>query len=317
MDKRLNILVTPKEASNLINLMPAALLRQARITATHGRIYDKRKLARLLKDKDAVILDLETIDREVLNSCPRLKVISRYGEGYDAIDIKAAKELGVRVTRTRGVASRAVARHAFALTLALTHNITFNDEDLKKGVWKKRPNHSDGSVTIGVVGFGKIGREIADIASKYGFKVVVYDEYGVKNKRYGTAKNLNELIRFSDVITLHVPLTAHTRNMISEKMLSGLKNKFLVNTSRGGLVDEKVLLRALDSAKLAGYAADVFEVEPISGASVRLARHPKAVCSPHVAAFDRDTAIEMTKRALENALNCLKKKHNKVVSYVS
>ena len=316
MSKVFNILVTPKEASNLIGRMPPALLKNLNIEATHGRVFDKKRLIGLLRDKDGVILDLETIDRDVLSACPRLKVISRYGEGYDTIDIKEAKRRGVRVTRARGVASKAVARHAFALILALTHNVASNDKALKKGIWEKRPNLSDGSLVLGILGFGFIGKRLADMAAGYGFKVIAYDERREACKGYERTKSAKELIRRSDVISLHLPLSAKTRGIISRRILRDIKGKYIVNTSRGGLVDEEAILRALDLGAVAGYATDVFSNEPIRGISLKIARHPKVVCSPHVASYDEDTAFEMTKRALENALNCLNKKHEKVVAYV-
>ena len=314
--RRFNILVTPKEACELLGHLQGELFKEAEFFPVFGRVEDSRKLIGLLKDKDGVILDLEKMTRDIFSLCPRLKVISRFGEGCDAIDLKEAERFNVKVARTRGVASRAVAMHAVSLILALTHNITENDRNLKKGKWLRRPNMPERSITLGVMGFGMIGKQVADIASKIGFKILVYDIIKQKDRRYNFAGSVDEICELSDILTLHFPLTPKTVKIISGNTLKKLKNKFLVNTSRGGLVDEAALLKSLETNGIAGYAADVFSREPVADIAERLAAHPKVIASPHVAALDKDTAIEMTKRAAVNALSCLKNKHNEVISYV-
>lgn len=313
--RRWRILVTPKEACKSLDSLPSRVLKGIELIPTFGRIDDPQKLIELLKDKDAVALDIEPINANILRNCPRLRVISRFGEGCDAIDLMAAKKFRVRVTRTRGVASLAVARHAMALILALTNNLTINDRNLKKGLWKRLSNCSVEGTTVGILGFGNIGKRVADLAEDFGFKVLIYSRRR-ENRKYKFVRSLKELVDLADIISLHLSLTHETRNIISKHIIKRLKGKFLVNTARGGLVDEKILLESLEANEIAGYATDVFSAEPILGHSKRLAKHPKVISSPHVAAFDRITAIKMTQRAVENVLNCLNGENGKVDSYV-
>ncbi|MFH0771709.1 MAG: NAD(P)-dependent oxidoreductase [Candidatus Omnitrophota bacterium] len=312
----MKILVTPKEACELLSSLPKELFLNADIAPTFGRVHDTNKLIDLLKDKAAVILDLEKIDAEVLSNCPNLKIISRFGEGCDAIDLEAAKKFEVRVARTRGVASLAVARHAMSLVLSLTHNVVGNNKNLKEGQWARRPNLSEESLTLGILGFGKIGAALADLASSFGFNVIIHSHSKPAESRYKFAESIDELAGLSDILSINLPLTPQTKHLVSKELIQKLKGKFIVNTSRGGLVDEEALFDSLESEGVTGYATDVFLAEPLSGISRRLAEHPKVICSPHIAAFDRNTAVNMTRRALENALNCLQNKHDKVVSYV-
>lgn len=314
--KRWKILVTPKEACKLISALPAFLRRQANFSPTFGRIAGKAKLINLLKNKDAAILDLERIDEEVLRNCPALKVISRFGEGCDAIDLNVAKKYKVRVVRTRGVASLAVARHALSLILALTHNIPENDRNLKKGAWLRKPNISEEETTVGILGFGFIGRNVARLCNDIGFKVVVCDLENISNTNYKYVRDPEKLADLSDILTLHLPLSKETRDIISTKIIGKLKGKYLVNSSRGGLVDEAALLSSLNDGGIAGYATDVFSFEPVSEISKKIAIHPKVICSPHIAAWDKVTALKMMSRATENAINSLRGMHNKVVSYI-
>lgn len=307
--------MTPREAGESLAFLPAQLLNQAELMATGGRIVETGKLIRFLRGKDAVVLDLEPITREVLRRCPDLKVIARFGEGCDTIDLESAKSLGVRVANTKGVSSLAVARHALSFILALTHRITENNANLKKGLWNRQANLSESNTTLGILGFGKIGRIVADLARPLGFNILVYDCCQIKS-RYKYAGSLNGLIESSDIISIHLPLTSKTKNIISGKIIRKLKEKYLVNTARGGLVNEEELIKALGRGWIAGYATDVFLHEPISGVSRRLAKHPRVICSPHVAALDRITNIKVAERALENALYSLNNKHGKVISYV-
>jgi len=309
------ILITPKEACELLGSMPAGLSSSIDPKPTYGRLQDRNRLVELLSDKDAVVLDLESITGDVLKHCPKLKVISRFGEGCDAIDLGSVKNSGVRVARTRAVSSIAVARHAMALILGMLHRVTENDRNLKSGLWKRSPNISAEGSTLGIFGFGKIGKELTKLAEGFGFKILIYDKQKVPCK-YKSVRNLDELMALSDIVSLHVPLDDETKDIISKDVIKKLKGKYLVNTARGGLVDESALLEALAQQKMAGYGTDVFSREPITGISGELAKQPSVICSPHVAALDKTTAIKMTERAIRNALHCLNNEHEKVDSYV-
>lgn len=314
--KKWRILVTPGEACVSLNALPPRLFNDIELIPTYGRIDDIQTLIDLLNNKDAVVLDLERVTADVFKRCPDLKVISRFGEGCDAIDLKSAKDFGVRVARTRGVSSLAVARHTISLILALTHNIVGNDRNLKNGLWIRPQNLSDENVTIGILGLGKIGKNVADLAISFGFKVLVYThKHGFPNYNY--VDSLNELINLSDILSLHIPFNSKTRHIISEYTIKQLKGKYLVNTARGGLVDEESLLKSLSEENgISGYATDVFASEPVSDISEKLAQHPKVICSPHIGALDKVTNNKVTERAVKNAFYCLSNEHEKVVSYV-
>lgn len=309
------ILVTPKEACDCLDSLPLSLRNSVILTPTYGRIDNTELLVDYLKDKDGVILDLEPITPKILLACRRLKIISRFGEGCDAINIESAKELGVRVAKTKGVSSLAVARHTLTLILSLLHRVTENDRNLKSRLWLRKPVVSEESLTLGILGFGKIGQLLADFAVVLGFKVLLYNRTRKKSK-YPFIADMEKLIANSDVLSLHLPLTIETKKIISKDIIKKLSGKYLVNTARGGLVDEKALLESLGDNGILGYAADVFSAEPISGISRKLARHPNVICSPHIAALDKITSIKMTRRALENAINCLTNTHERVNSYV-
>lgn len=315
LSKKWKILITPKEAAESLGSLPSSVFRNIDIELTHGRLEDPKKLKSFLSDKDAVVLELERITSETLKHCRKLKIISRFGEGYDNIDLKGLRRSGVRLARTRAVSSTAVARHVMALILAMTHRVTDNDRDIKNGLWLRRPNISDGNMVLGIVGLGKIGSRVADLASEFGLRVLAYDIRNVRS-RHSLVRSLGELIMLSDIITLHVPLTEYTRNMISKDVIKELKGKYLVNAARGGIVDEAAMLKSLERGLAAGYAADTYLCEPISGISEKLTKHPKTVCSPHIAALDKVTAVDTTRRAIENAVHCLEERHAKVISYV-
>lgn len=311
---KFRILVTPKVASQYLISLPPDIFKKANFYPTSRRIDDTDELISLLEDMDAVVLDLEQITAYVLSKCPRLKIISRFGEGCDSVDLGAARNFKVRVARTKGVASLAVARHTISLILATTHNIVENNNNLKRGLWINKPNLSEDELTAGVVGFGRIGRQVGRLLTDLGFRVIVFDHHKKSNKYKFT--DLKNLIELSDIITLHLPLSSETERIISGDVIRSMRGKILVNTARGGLVDEKCLFDSLDNNGLKRYATDVFYKEPVSGVSKLLAKHPKVLSSPHVAALDRITSIKMTERAVINALCSLSGEHRRVISYV-
>ena len=307
--------MTPAEACRSLEGVPPALLKRLDVTATGGRVEDERRLATLLGRHDAVVLDIERVTSSLLSRCPRLRVISRFGIGYDAIDLAAAQQHRVRVTTTAGVSAQAVARHALALTLALAHRVVDNDAALKAGRWTREPNWPAAGMTLGIVGYGAIGRAMARMAAAAGFRIVLWSPHR-KRSPYAAARTLHDALRRADIASLHLKLTPETRGIIGARELALLHGKRLVNTARGGLVDEAALLAALESGAVRGYATDVFCQEPPAGVSQALARHPRVIASPHVAALDEHTARRMTERALENIMYSLRGAHTKVNAYV-
>lgn len=314
--KKWKVLITPKEACDSLDDLRDDFSSYFEMTTTGGCVRKKEDLISLIKDKDAVVLDLEGITSDILEKSPGLKVISRFGEGCDAVDLEAAVRLGVKVTRTSGVSSIAVARHTVSLMLALAHHVAENDRNIKNREWNRQPNISETGTVLGIIGFGKIGRSVAELASALGFRIIVHS-LDRQHGKYKLAGDLKELIASSDMITIHVPLEPATKNIISRDVIKMLKGKYLINTARGGLVDEKTILDSLERGDMLGYATDVFTNEPPSGISQKLASHPKVISSPHISAFDKVTSLAVTRRALDNILNCLNNQHDKVASYVA
>lgn len=245
-------------------------------------------------DIDAVIVRSRTkLDRETLTRfSPRLRVVGRAGVGLDNIDLDAARELNITVLNTPEATSLAVAEHTLGLMLAVARHIPQANASMKKGDWEKSTftGSSLSGRTLGIIGVGKIGSALAHIVQGLRMKVIGTDAY--KSDDYLRAQGVkpsefNDLLGQADFISLHVPLNEDTRGMIGKDELNKTKpGAFLISTARGGIVDERALLRALKDEKLAGAALDVFEIEPPG--RTELVDHPKVIVTPHIAAQTKD-----------------------------
>jgi D-3-phosphoglycerate dehydrogenase len=227
------------------------------------------------------------VTAEMLEAGSELKVVGRAGSGVDNIDVTAATRLGLVVMNTPGGNSVAACEHTFALMLALFRSLPAAAADLAGGAWNRKKfmgRQLEGKV-LGLVGFGRIGREVAVRARAFGMDVLVADPFVTDSLvRDWEARlvDLDVLLAEADVVSLHVPFTDETRNLIDAKALSAMKpGAVLINCARGGLVDEAALVKALDDGRLSGAALDVFSKEPPDTA---LASHPKVVCTPHLGA---------------------------------
>lgn len=228
----------------------------------------REELLEKVKEADALVVRSRTkVTREVIDSARRLKVIVRAGVGVDNIDVKAAVEKGVQVVNTPRAPTTSVAELAMGFMLALARGIVRLDKATKAGTWRKGEMGVELSgKVLGLVGLGSIGSEVARLAKGFGMKVQAYDPYAPRehaNQLGVKLVELEELLRTSDFISIHVPLTPETRGLIGKEKLDLVKpGAFLINTARGGIVDEAALYEALKTGKLAGAALDVFEKEP-------------------------------------------------------
>ena len=247
----------------------------------------KDELLRTVGGYDVLIVRSRTkVDRDVLDRGSSLKVVARPGTGLDNIDVEYAKRKGIEVFNSPESLVEAVAEHVTLLMLALSRKLTQADQSTKAGKWEKgglMGSELKGKV-LGIVGLGRIGKRIAAIASVLGMSVLVYDviviPQQVVEELHCRIVGLDELFSSSDYITLHVPMTAETRHMVDSNKLSSMKRTaFLVNTSRGGVVDEASLADALEKGVIAGAALDVFEAEPPSGTILSA---PNVVLTPHI-----------------------------------
>lgn len=261
----------------------------------------------LLAGVEAVIVGMEPIDEDYLSKAPNLKLVSRFGVGYDSVDVEACTKRKIYVTYTPGVLSEAVADHTWALILGLIRRIPQADRFTREE-WalRKRGFHLGSDLngkTLGIVGLGAIGAEVAKRAQGFGVKLVYYDivrkpdlesEDGVKFVKF------EELLSSSDIVTLHVPLLPTTRGLIGEKAFEMMKpTAILINTSRGPVVDQQALVNALESGEIAGAAIDVFEVEPIP-LDDRLLEMENMVVTPHIASATEETRRKMAMSCVKN-----------------
>ena len=260
----------------------------------------------------------DTIDEKVLTASPNLKIVANYAAGYNNVDIAKAKELGICITNTPGVSSIAVAEHAMALILALTTRLVEGDFFMTrlnkfKGWTPMNLLGTDLSgKTIGLVGLGSIGGKVAEMAH-FGFNTkIIYHDVN-RNESVETKcgaiymESLESLLKQSDIVSLHVPLLESTHHLINKTTLSQMKpSAFLINTSRGPVVDEKALVEALENKTICGAGLDVFEFEPKLAKGLR--RLKNVVITPHIASARISVREDMAKIAAQSIIDIFENK---------
>ncbi len=262
-----------------------------------------------MQDCDALIVRIAKCDGHAIEHSPNLKVIGRTGVGYDTVDVKKATELGIPVVITPGANNRSVAEHAVAMMFALSKNLVEAQLEMCQGNWEIRGAKKAFELeekTVGVIGLGAIGRETAKICQGCGMKIAGYDPFLSKEKIEALGaeyyENYEELLQVSDIVTIHVPLTEGTRNMIGAKQFAMMKKTALVvNCSRGGIVNEEDLVEALKNGVIAGAGTDVFCNEPPK-TDDPLLNCPNLIVSPHSAAQTREAVIKMAKMCVQGCL---------------
>jgi D-3-phosphoglycerate dehydrogenase len=272
-----------------------------------GRKYTEDEVLEMIRlHKPAGILaGVEPLTRRVLEAGAALglKVISRFGAGLDSVDLVAARELGIAVANTPDAPADAVAELAAGLMLCLARRIGAADNDMKRGIWNAVPGTLLKGKTVGVVGCGRIGTRVAGIMAAFGCRLLGFDPL-VREHGVCRMTELNELLSSSDFVTIHAPMTAPNRRMIGREQLRRMKpGAYIVNTARGGLIDEDALYDALKENRIAGAALDCFEEEPYRG---KLAELPNVLLSPHVGSAAAETFERMGEEALANLLERLK-----------
>lgn len=277
----------------------------------------KKEIIKNVKDKDGILCVLsDTIDGEVINSGERLKVISSYSVGYDHIDVDVATKRGIYVTYTPEVLTETTADLAFALMMTVARRVVEGDKLVRRGKWKDAwyydfmlGNDLHGK-NLGIIGMGRIGSALARRASGFKMKVLYHNRNRLPLDREKELdveyRGLNDLLRESDFVSIHVSLSDDTYHLIDEKKLRLMKtNAYLINTSRGSVIDEKALAKALKQKWIAGAALDVFEKEPIPKDN-QLLKLDNVVLVPHIGSASRETRDKMAEVAAINLLNVLK-----------
>lgn len=253
----------------------------------HGRPYTFEELKEIVGDIDGVVAGVDTWDETVFRLAPRLKAIARFGVGVDNIDLEAAKKHGIIVSNSPGINSSAVAEQAAALILAVIRKVPEMNAAVRKGQWPRPMFHELKSRTIGLLGFGAIARNLAEKLSGFHPQIIAYDKFpnqSMADKLGVKMVSQEEVLSQSDIISIHLPATPETKHLICNKTLESMKNGvYLINTARGSIVNEKDVSEALKSGKLAGFATDVFETEPID-LNGPLFDFENYIATPHVSA---------------------------------
>ncbi len=286
---------------------------------TEPHAIKRNDLKKMVVGKDAILCLLtDKIDKEIMDlSGKQLKIIANYAVGYDNIDISEAKKRGIIVTNTPGVLTQAVAEHTMALLVSVARRIPEAEKFLRQNKYKGwAPELFLGTElnnkTIGIIGLGRIGSIVAKIAAKgYNMKVIYFDNsktHQELDQLIGSySVNLDDLIKTADFISIHVPLLPTTIHLIGKRELNMMKNTaFLINTSRGPIIDENALVSALKKKKIAGAALDVFEFEPKLSPGMRELNN--IVITPHIASATTETRVAMADLAVNNIIAVLSDK---------
>jgi len=273
----------------------------------YGRPLGEDELADLLTGCDGMIAGVDFLSEKAIMSADRLKVISRYGVGYDRVDIAAARKKGIAVTNTPGANSKAVAELAFGLMLSLARRIPMLDRKTKASEWAQYTGTELGGKTLGILGLGAVGRLVAKQAVGFAMHVVAYDPYmdAAYAEQNGIgAVSLEEVIASSDFISLHLPLKNDTRHLIDTKSISRMKDgAVIINTARGGIIDEEAVLAALEAGKIGGLGLDAYEQEPPERS--KLFEMDNVVMTPHAAAHTREATENMANASVANLIAVL------------
>ena len=299
------LVADPIEESAMARIKAAGLEVVVRDKDADGPIKDQ------IKGFDCVVVRSATkITREVIEAADSLKLIVRAGVGLDNVDREAAEARGIEVQNTPEAPTVSVAEMVFAMMFTMARNISQADSSMKGERWEKKKLEGTElwKKTLGVVGLGRIGYEVAKRAKALDMEVLAYDVIDIDEpcKKIGARKtNLNDLLKNSDYISLHVPLLPQTRGMISTNEFAIMKKTaFLVNTARGGVVDEKALLKALEEEQIAGAALDVFENEP--PLEWELVKHPRLVATPHLASSTKEAQERVGELTADKVIEGLK-----------
>lgn len=273
-------------------------LKKCGYAVTYNPTITAEDLEKEISKYDALVVRSRTrVTEKLLEKAKNLKVIARSGAGVDTIDIASAVSHNIVVVNAPGANAEAVAEHALALMLALARDLVQTSTKMAGGDWPKssyRGMELKGK-TVGVVGFGSIGARVTELCSAFGMNVLVFTKTVSEDRKkhvaslHATLVDLQTLVKESDMITLHVSLTEQTRGLFSASLLSQMKPiSYLINTSRGAIVDESALTNALSNGSLAGAALDVFESEPLPQTSI-LRSLPNIILTPHVAANSKES----------------------------
>ena len=277
---------------------------QAAITVGHCRTEDD--VLAMTRDADAVIVQWAPISRRVIEHLTHCRIISRYGVGVDMIDLEAARDHNIQVANVPDFCVEEVATHTLGFLVALGRKIIMQDRLMRQGVWKVvdaiRPVNRFRNQTLGLVGLGRMGKRVAEMAAPLGMRILGYDIQPPSDPAPVRLADFETVIRESDFLSLHCPLTKDTLHLINAEVLAKMKpGAFLINMARGGVVDTAALLEALSRGQIAGAALDVFEQEPLPP-DHPLTKMDNVILTPHLASYSMDAIKQLREDTARNVV---------------
>lgn len=267
-----------------------------------GKRFDKRNLIDYIKDSDAIIVGLEPIDKEVLEQCPNLKIVSKYGVGLNNIDLEACKKRDITIGWTGGVNKLSVAEMTLGYMLMLCRNLFITSNELKNGIWNKSGGFQLSGKKVGIIGVGHIGKEVIRLLKPFNCEILVNDiinqeEYYKENNLKEVSKE--EIFKTCDIVTIHTPFDSTTDNLINKKVFETMKNSsFIINSARGGIINEDDLKYALQNNLIAGAAIDAYLEEPPT--DKELLCLPNLICTPHIGGNAQEAVEAMGLSAIKH-----------------
>ncbi|MEV9601471.1 phosphoglycerate dehydrogenase [Aliarcobacter butzleri] len=273
-----------------------------------GKRFNKKDLIEYIKDADAIIVGLEPIDKEVLEQCQNLKIVSKYGVGLNNINLEACKKRDITIGWTGGVNKLSVAEMTLGYMLMLCRNLFITSNELKNGIWNKSGGFQLSEKRIGIIGVGYIGKELIRLLKPFNCEILVNDI--INQEQYYKENNLKEvskeeIFKTCDIVTIHTPFDSTTDNLINKKVFETMKNgSFIINSARGGIINEDDLKYALLNNIISGAAIDAYVEEPPS--DKELLSLPNLICTPHIGGNSREAVEAMGL----SAINHLKEFYN-------
>ena len=276
----------------------------------YGRALQKNEILELCKDSCGIIAGTEKLDADTLECLARsadtkntLKVISRCGTGLDNVNLDAANRLGISVFNTPDVPTLAVAELTVGLILDLLRKLSLMDRTIRNGKWSKLMGNLLCGKKVGIIGFGRIGNKVGELLSVFGTELAHCDVEPKECPFYCGPMKFEEILSWADIITIHVSASPQYRTIIGKHELQMMKREsYLVNVSRGGMVDEEALYHAIKDGHIAGAALDVFEKEPYVGSLTQL---EQVILTPHIGSYAKEARIKMEQESVENLLKGL------------
>ena len=279
--------------------------------------YEKSRseILKIIKNYDGIVIRSRfKIDKTFINAAKKLKFIARAGSGTENIDLHYANKKNIKCFNAAEGNRQAVAEHALAMILNLLNNIRVSDQEIRRGIWNREKNRGIelSGKTIGIIGFGNTGSSFAKILENFNVKILAYDKY---KEKYKFQSNLDEILEFSDIISLHIPLTEETKYLVNKNFIDKAKKPFyIINTSRGQCIETKALIKGLKDQKILGACLDVFEQEKNSFEKIGenadlkyLIESNKTILTPHIAGWTFESNYKIAETLSKKIINLIEK----------